>query len=365
MEKAGRSKGLLLHRFLVLLFTGLLTLLVFWLLSFVVDDIGSLPGPQLADVEKHFVSEALLRQNQDIDRELAETGRKISEQGERQKLLRDSTSEFQRTMNQLMGMQRPSPDNALTDAQRKALSESLELFLANQKRDQQLTEDISKLSEQQRSLQEQQRALQEKLNTQRQEAQKEWNRLDRRHQLKIAGLKLAVLLPMLAIALYFFLKKRTGMYAPLVYATGAALLWQTILVIHEYFPTRYFKYLILLAVIAIVAYLLVSLLRLIRAPKPAALLKQYREAYESFLCPVCEYPIRRGPMRYLAWNRRSIRRLNPAGAANPSVETAYSCPACGSQLFEPCSECKTIRHSLLPFCENCRAAKSIEIPQSV
>jgi predicted RNA-binding Zn-ribbon protein involved in translation (DUF1610 family) len=312
-------------------------------------------------VEKKFVSETLLHESQDIDRQLTEIGRKISDQQQRQRLLRDSTSGFQRTMNQLLEMQRLNLEKGVTlpEPQQKALAESVELFLANQKRDQELTEDVSKLSEQQRALQEIKRGLDEKLAVQRDDAQKEWSRLQRRHELKLASLKLLVLLPLLLVAVVLFLKKRTGLYAPLVYATGIAVLWQTILVIHQHFPTRYFKYIILFAAIVIVIHLLVALLRLIRFPKAAVLLKQYREAYESFFCPVCEYPIRRGPWRFLVWNRRSVHRLTPPAMAGTSGDAAYTCPACGAQLYEPCPKCQAIRHSLLPFCENCGAEKPV------
>ncbi|MFT7512174.1 MAG: hypothetical protein ACI9QL_001381 [Candidatus Omnitrophota bacterium] len=39
-------------------------------------------------------------------------------------------------------------------------------------------------------------------------------------------------------------------------------------------------------------------IRAIAFPKTESLVKQYREAYESFLCPICEYSIRRGPPKF-------------------------------------------------------------------
>lgn len=361
MADTYKHKGPWLHRFLVGLFTIVLTLLVFWLLGFVTDDIGNLRGPLLTDVEKTFLSESLLNENKEIDRQLAETGRNISDQQHRQALLRDSTSGFQRTMNQLLEMQRHNLEKnvALPEPQQKALAESVVLFLANQKHDQELTEDIAKRSEEQRLLQEKKRGVDEKLASQRDTAQKEWNRLQRRHDLKLACLKLLFLLPILLVTVILFLKKRGGMYAPLVYATGAAVLWQTILVIHQHFPTRYFKYIILSAAIVIVVSLLVALLRAIRSPKAAILLKQYREAYEHFFCPVCEYPIRRGPLRYFFWTRRSLKKLAPPLSPVTETEPTYTCPACGSKLYEQCQTCKAVRHSLLPFCEKCGNEKAL------
>ena len=357
MNNANKHKGPWLHRLGIGVLTVALTLLAFWLLDFVMNDIGTLRGPQFADTEKKFVSQSLLDEAKGVDRQLTDIGRQISDQNERQRLLRDSTSGFQRTMNQLLDMQRTRLEKgvALPEAQQKALSDSVELFLANQKRDQELTEDITKLSEKQRSLQAEKRALDEKLEAQREVARKDWNRLSRRHELKLACLKLLVLLPLLAAASWLFLKKRSTLYAPLIYATGGAVLWQTVLVIHQHFPTRYFKYIILSAAIGIVIYLLVLLLRMIRFPKVSVLLKQYRESYEHFFCPICEYPIRRGPMRVLAWTRRSVRKLTPTDGA----DTPYTCPACGTALYERCAACQEVRHSLLPHCEHCGAEKPV------
>jgi lipopolysaccharide export LptBFGC system permease protein LptF/predicted RNA-binding Zn-ribbon protein involved in translation (DUF1610 family) len=362
-----QSKGPWTHRFLVLLLTVLLTLLVFWLLGFALSDIGSLRGPSYEETEKKFLSESLIDESRAIEKQLRESNRKMQEQKERQTLLRDSTSGFQRTMNQLLEMQRLNAERGMTlpAAQQNALAESVELFLANQKQDQALTEDIAKRMEEQGALEEKKQAIEEQLAAQREAAQKEFERLERKHSVKLAFLKLLLLLPLLGGVLALFIKKRGGLYAPIVYAAGIAVLWRTILVIHEHFPTRYFKYVVLGAAIAVVVYGLVWLLRMMRFPKASWLLKQYREAYERFFCPVCEYPIRRGPMRFMGWTRRTARRLVPPAAASQGEEVEYSCPACGSRLYEKCSSCGHVRHSLLPFCEHCAAEKALgSLPQS-
>jgi len=365
MLEESKNKGPWLHRFLIWLFSIALTLLIFWLLGFVTDDIGALPGPSNQEVEEHFLSTSLLDEGKQNDKLLAETGRDIAEQQRRQALLRDSTSGFQRTTNQLLEMQRLNLEKgvAMPEPQQKALAESVELFLANQKKDQALTERIAKLNEEQTLLLQKKRGIDEKLGVQRATARQEFERLQRRHELKLASLKLLFLIPLLVVTLFLFLKARGGIYAPLTYAAGIAVLGQTTLVVHEHFPTLYFKYIVLCAAIGIVIYILRSLLRMIRSPKPAWLLKQYREAYERFFCPVCEYPIRRGPLKYLAWNRRSITKLAPPPSAHPDSDPAYSCPACGSRLYEECPACKGVRHAFLPFCEKCGAEKTVVSPK--
>jgi hypothetical protein len=175
----------------------------------------------------------------------------------------------------------------------------------------------------------------------------------------MACFKLAALAPLLVVAAWLFLKKRGGLYAPLIYAFGIALMAKVALVMHEYFPTVYFKYILILACIAVVVRLLVYLLKMIAFPKRDWLLKQYREAYETFFCPICDYPIRRGPLKYMVWNRRSIRKLRIPATTQAGPDESYVCPMCTTKLFEECPACHAIRHSLLPACDKCGAEKQV------
>lgn len=361
MPQSNKAKGPWLHRFLVGLFTGLFAVLIFWALDFVIDDIGSIRGPEYTDVEKRFLSPELRHGQDTISSQLAEIGRNRRAQKERQDLLRDSTSRYEATLKQLLEMQRLNAQRGISagEPQQRALTGSVNLFLSNQQRDQALNEDIARLSEQERLLQTEMLPVEEKLEAERKKAREEFEKLERRHDRKLAAFKLMVLLPLLGLVVFAFARKRGGLYAPIVYAAGVAILWQTVLVIHHHFPTRYFKYIILSAAILIVLYILISLLQIVRSPKPAWLLKQYREAYAKFFCPVCDYPIRRGPRRYLFWTRRSIGKTTCPTPTGQELNQTYTCPACGSRLYEECPRCKAVRHSLLPFCENCGAEKPI------
>ena len=145
---------------------------------------------------------------------------------------------------------------------------------------------------------------------------------------------------------------------PLFLGYGAATFLKVTLVIHEYFPSRYFKYVLIFGLLIIVGKLLVYFIRVVAFPKSQWLTKQYREAYERFLCPICEYPIRTGPRKYLFWTRRTINKI--VLQKDESSEEDYSCPVCGTELLEECSVCNKIRHSLLPHCQHCNAEKKIE-----
>jgi predicted RNA-binding Zn-ribbon protein involved in translation (DUF1610 family) len=340
------------------IFTALAGILFFWLLGFVVDDIGEMKGPQLADVEKSVLDPALVSQDETITRKLATLATEIEGLKARQTLLRDSTTSSQATMNQLLDVRKQDVEKRVSPsaAEQNALAQSESLFLANQEHYQALNEEISRKSDQQRSLEQEKAGVESGLSVQREAAARRFASLDQAHHLRVAAFQLLFLIPILLLAGYVLLKWRKTIYAPLIYALGAATLAKVVLVIHEHFPTRYFKYILLLAALVIVIRALVYLIRATVHPKAEALLKQYREAYERFLCPICEYPIRRGPMKFSYWTRRSIRKLPPSGAAAAVADEPYTCPSCGSRLFEACMNCHAVRSSLLPFCEHCGQA---------
>ena len=175
--------------------------------------------------------------------------------------------------------------------------------------------------------------------------------------LRVASYKLLFLTPLLLIGVYLYLRFRTGTYWALVYAFGGAVLTKVGFVMHEYFPEQYFKYILILTMLAVAIRVSVYLLRLVANPRQDWLLKQYREAYEAFLCPICNHPIRRGPLKFMSWTRKSIRRfVNPPATV---VEEPYTCPACSTNLCKKCN-CGAIRHSLLPACDKCGDVTTIE-----
>jgi hypothetical protein len=361
MQDRSRNKGPWIHRFLTMLFSAIFAVLCYWLLGFVVDDIGTWPGPAYAELEARRLDQNAVKQAADVQREIADTQRRIVDQKARQELLRDSTANSQSTMNQLLEFQRSSLEKNVSPSadERRALAESQQRFLANQSQYQILNEDIVKLDEQQRNLTETLGATERELAAQRTPIREEFAALQRGHDLKVAGLKLGVLIPLLGLGVFLFVKHRNGLYGPMIYAFGAAVMLRVGLVMHQYFPSRYFKYVLILSAIGIVLRILHYLLRMVAFPRTDWLLKQYREAYEAFLCPTCSYPIRRGPLKYMSWTRRTIRKIpSQLGSANEADEP-YTCPLCSTRLYEECENCHAVRPSLLPSCQKCGQLRTV------
>jgi predicted PurR-regulated permease PerM len=361
MKTTAKQKGPWTHRMLVIVFSVLFGLLVYWLLGFVVRDIGTWPGPNYAEVEKGIIDQQLVERVKSLQEEIERVNREVDSRRQRQSVLRDSTGNSERTMNQLLESQRMKLQQGLKPAQQEseALAESQRLFLANQAKYQEMNDQIAGFSDELVTLQANLRAAQKQVEGKRPAVQEEWSRLNSRHQLRLAALKLAFLTPLLLLAGWLFLKKRYSIYAPLIYGFALAIVVKVGAVMHEHFPRRYFKYVLILVAIAIVARVLILLLRSMAHPKLESLLKQYREAYERFLCPVCSYPIRRGPMKYLRWTRSSLKKLAALPEGDAAEEEAYVCPACGTRVFEKCEGCGKVRHSLLPACVHC--ARQIEV----
>ena len=350
-QKAKGSWGV---RFFVVLLGITLGILLFWLLSFIEQDIGNLKGPDLKTVRAQFIDVSLDDQKDTLQKNTQQLDRKIEILNEQRRNLQDSTRNYQNTINQLLPIQKQSIEQgvAFPEESRKALNSAQTAFLENQKQDQQLNKQISDLTLARQDKQAQLAELTEKLKPLEEEFNEEWKKLLTAHKWKVAAIKLAVLLPVFIIVSIVFMKYRTSAYWPLVWAAFVASFIKVGFVAHRYFPKPYFRYIAILVIIAIVLRLLIYLIRMIVAPKKDLLIKQYQQLYDKCLCPVCSKPIRTGPLRYIGGMKKKIQ-LPAVTDADITAQQVYTCPSCGSGLYHKCGNCGNIRHTLLPYCEHC------------
>lgn len=361
MKAPRTTKGPWIHQLLIYVFTVLFGILIYWLSGFVMRDIATWPGPDYSQVAARFTDAGLVKESGTLAAQIAETQRATTTRKQRQAVLRDSTSNSEKTMNQLLELQRLTLQKGLAPSaeETKALAESQRLFLANQTKYQEMNDQIAALAEELDKLEDRQRVVAAKLEVNQPAIQAEFAKLQSAHQFKLAAAKLSVVVPLLVLAGWLFRTRRHSLYAPLIHGFGLAVLVRGTVVLHEHFPKRYFKYILIVVGIALVASILIYLLRSVAFPKVEWLLKRYREAYEHFLCPVCNHPIRRGPLKHLFWTRSSLKKLRvPVGTASVADEP-YVCPVCATRLFEPCTACLQIRHALLPACTHCGDEKPI------
>ena len=143
------------------------------------------------------------------------------------------------------------------------------------------------------------------------------------------------------------------------YALLIAAFWRTTLIMHTYFPRELFRYIAVGAGIAVVLAFMILLTRRLTRPKPDLLAKQYGEAYRQHRCPCCHHAILRGPFKHLPVNSRRLRGILPVtDTGDNPLDEPYTCPACGTALYEKCDRCAKIRHVLLPYCESCGIEKN-------
>ena len=360
MSTEQKPKGPWIHRFSIRVFTVILAILVYWVLGFFVEDIESIEGPQYDKIEKAHVDQQLLAQQKKLESDIAEADRSITNKRDEMKIVSDSSRNLQKTINQLIELQKLTVQKSVTlSAKEQAtLSGSLSHFLESQKQYQAHNSELSRLTDKKRELDSEKLATEKQIEQQRKPAREEYRKLSEKHDMRLACLQLLILIPLLSAGAFLIVKKRGSIYFPLFLGYGAASLLKVSLVIHEYFPSKYFKYVLILGLLIAVAKLLVYFVRVAAFPKAQWLTKQYREAYERFLCPICEYPIRTGPRKFLFWTRRTVNKI--VLPKNAPEDEAYACPACGTVLFEECSKCHKIRHALLPHCQHCNAENTIE-----
>jgi len=359
MGKNKKLKGTWVQRFVIIFLSVLLGVLLYWFLGFITRDIDSLRGPDRSKVEVKYVDAELVERQKSLNESLDGIRENIKNKQEEQGILKDSTNSLQNTINQLLSIQKQNIERGrdLSEQQQQSLAECQAMFLENQKQYQALNKEITELTAQRRQLDKKMAAVSKEIKGQRALAWAEYGGLRSKHRWKIGALKLAVMIPIFLIVAWVFIKKRSGPYWPIVYAAFIAAFVRISLVVHEYFPRKYFKYIALLVIIAIVLKLLTYLIKRIISPKKDWLIKQYQEAYDKCLCPICSKPIRIGPLRYAAGGKYKGLVLAGQGI-EASKQELYTCPSCGTQLYEKCDRCSDVRHSLLPFCEHCGNEKS-------
>lgn len=353
--KARGSWGL---RFFIIVLSIILGVLLYWLLSFIEGDIGTMSGPDYHAIREQYVDPVLDTQSKELAKEKETLDRKIKTLNEQQNLLSSSTNNLQSTISQLLEIQRESLNRnmSLPEENRKTLQQSQSQFLANQQDFQKYNSEIAELTVQRQQKEEELSRLNEQITSLERDANKAFQEMMEKHRLKVAAIKLSFLVPVFLLISFVFMKYRTGVYWPLVWAAFLAAFLKITLVVHEYFPSRYFKYIAIVVVLAIVLRILVYLIRMIAAPKRELLLKQYQQHYDKCICPVCSKPIRTGLLRYAGClKKKSVVLSGTEGKS--SEQEPYTCPSCGTMLYDKCNACGSVRHSLLPYCEHCGREK--------
>ncbi|MDP6963441.1 MAG: hypothetical protein QGF46_04670 [Planctomycetota bacterium] len=273
--------------------TVVLLFLISWLFSFVVDDLNEIGRPN---------ETAILEANVDMDL--------YSERNNLKSGLKEINSSIKSTRESLENIKSAS-DGANGD--------DVSIFSKR------LIDQETRKS----ALMAQLRASEDTYNAQYSSYRKQWQISWDKHRFWVAVYKLSFIIPMFVLASWLRSNRRASAIKPVYTALLVASFWHLGIIAHDHFPDEVFKYIAISVGIAIVLAALVHLLRRASAPRDLDLLKLRREAYANKICSCCAFPI---------------------SNANGAV---YTCPSCGTTLFEKCNGCDSVRHSLLPFCGAC------------
>ncbi|MBV7542945.1 serine endopeptidase [Acidovorax sp. sic0104] len=175
----------------------------------------------------------------------------------------------------------------------------------------------------------------------------------RKVELRVFLYRLALTLPLLAIAGWLFAKKRKGTYWPFVWGFIFFALFAFFVELVPYLPSYggYVRYVVGIGVTALVGrYAILALNRYLERQKLAeALPDQERRKELSYdvalarlaknVCPGCERPV---------------------DLKNEKIDF---CPHCGIGLFDHCGACTTRKSAFARFCHACGTGAGVKLAQ--
>jgi len=352
------SKG---HRITMWFFAVLLTLLLVWLGRFVIADIDATGWPDKESIDAKHHDQALIDQRDAIKDQIEATARLLAEQQEHVEYLRQSTRESQNTMNQLIDIRQQTLERniEISDQEKLAFARSQSLFLANQEQLQTLIAQVRESKQQTRQQQDSLKQVERQITESLRPAREEYERACRARGHRVVLYKFLFITPLLIVGAWLFVKYRSSSFAGMVYAFDAAVLWLLITIIHQHFPTRYYKYYVVGIAILIVLLILRYLARMVAHPSRKWLLRRYEEAYREGRCPVCHYPVHRGTLKYMLTGKKLLGHAGPVGVFEAPEAHQTNCPSCGTAVFEQCPTCNGARHAMLQYCTHCGASKDL------
>ncbi len=356
-----KNQGPWWHRFSIRFCTILLFILVYQTIGFLTDDIWRLAGPDYQELEAQSAADPVQVKVDSINAEIGKLQRLSRAKRVNQTELREITTTAQQTWSQLQEFRKLAiaKQKELSPSEQQALDDAQILFLKNQQAGLELQSELAELTRKEASLHDALEDTQTELRQHQSKIQVEYTQLMNRHQFFLGCMQLLVLIPLIIASGYGFYRSRQSRWLPFVQAFGGAVILKVIVLLHSYFPLDMLIYPLVATGLIVVGALLWGLIRLVSQPNRQWLLRQYRDAYQSFLCPICDYPIRRGPLKFLFWNRKSLKRLQIPQQLSGAADEKYTCPCCATSLFEECPSCHHIRHALLPACECCGTLKEL------
>jgi hypothetical protein len=189
----------------------------------------------------------------------------------------------------------------------------------------------------------------------------------RGYSLKVFGLRLALVLPLLALAVFLILRFRSSRFWPVVWAYLIFALYAFFVGLAPYLPSfgGYIRLVIGAALSLATAFYVIRLLGRYLQRKRQELEASAQEraraiedevahrAFQSHSCPSCERDFLMGKWYPKARQATEIRSVEEAPA---------HCPFCGLPLFGPCPVCHERNFLHFPYCSGCGSRLAAQKP---
>lgn len=336
----------------------ILTFLWIWLLGFLLDDVGRVRPVNYQEFFEAGMPAELLEEVAETDLEVRTLERKINRQEQIQRDLQRDMETSGEVMRQMMDLQRLALEkgNAPSEAERDALATAQETFLTSQGQYREANVEIQSANATLFALQGRRSALGSRRQAAEAPIRKAYQAKVRTRALIEACVRLGILIPLFLVAAATVRKRWRHPWRPIYLSFLVATFWTLGYEMFEQFPAEYFKYIAIVTAIAITLAFLSWIIRKATSPSPSLVLARNRAAYMESVCPVCAFKLSQTPIQAAPFTKRRGRVPHePVGPLAPEGRVDFSCPSCGTGLFEACGECSGPRHSLLPFCEGCGA----------
>ncbi len=106
--KSQKAKGPWIHRATIRLLTVVFGVLIYWVLGFIVNDIGSIAGPLYSDIEKAYIDDKLVAERKTLEEEQSVLRTQIARKQSEMSLVKDNSENLQKTVNQLTELHKAS-----------------------------------------------------------------------------------------------------------------------------------------------------------------------------------------------------------------------------------------------------------------
>lgn len=193
----------------------------------------------------------------------------------------------------------------------------------------------------------------------KEKARTEYNKVYQKYSLKVFGIRLLFATPILALGIFFFVKKRKDRYSPLYMGFSLFSVYVFFFGLVPYLPSfgGYIRYGVGIVLTIGVGYYAIKQLLAYQERRKLELKQSTEErsqrmqsdtaskSFENHVCPSCGKD-------YLLKSWETMESDKPLKIERALLPSNY-CRYCGLQLIKKCKNCNQDNYAHLPFCMKC------------